>query len=119
MTPFRTLQVGMEVSRPCQIGLADGVPICAFGAVPDGADDAHIWFMAAEDAFEKHSMAVLRRSAAWIYLVSGDYSTLHNVSRAIPELEFWMGWLGFKPVEEFRDNDGFAMIRYTRGADDV
>jgi hypothetical protein len=112
------MQTGMDCSRPCHVGLADGVPICIFGAVPIDSpvteSIAGVWFMATDDAFEKHSVAILRRSSAWIKLL--DYDRLINTSRSdIPELVFWMEWLGFEPLMHTTD-DGFPMNHYQREA---
>lgn len=117
VSPFRALQTGLEISRPCMVGLADEEPICAFGAIPMITANpldvwASVWFMAAEDAFEKHGTAILRRSARWIEGL--DYDVLWNASRSDNDkLVFWLGWLGFDRVAEFQSMS-FPMTRYRR-----
>lgn len=119
VSPFDSMKYGMEMSRPCHVGLADGEPIAIFGAIPLSDPEAYlkvaaVWFMATDDAFSKHGRAILRRSSAWVQML--DYDRLLNTSRSdIPELTFWMGWLGFETVQH-DTRGGFPMTLYKREA---
>jgi hypothetical protein len=104
-TPLEALQKSMDGSSKAWVGLADGVPFCAFGVASSTllSDVGVPWLLGTEDV-PKHARVFLRVSKSYIHEQARWHKLLVNYvdarhARAVK----WLRWLGFTmyPAEPF------------------
>ncbi len=96
-TPLEALEASSKVSRETYVGLAYGVPICAFGIGQRTLlDNVGIPWLLGTPEIRKHPRPFLRVSKNWVERAARGYTRLENWvdvrhTRAVK----WLKWLGF------------------------
>jgi hypothetical protein len=97
LSPSAALAASAKVSRDTFVGLADGVPICAFGVGQRTIlDDVGVPWLLGTPEISKHARAFLTLSKEWVEREAEHYSRLENwVDARHTRAVKWLKWLGF------------------------
>lgn len=96
-TPSEALEASSRVSRETYVGLAYGLPVCAFGVGQRTLmDTAGVPWLLGTPEVRNHAKAFARRSKDWIDREMLHYTRLENwVDARHTRAVRWLRWLGF------------------------